>query len=133
MTNGQMRYDVSELALVGREIGKALECSPGQGTERAWIMGRKPQHRVAEPGRPVQLEVESTDRREQALKLDQRSFADLFGRHEREQHRDVRRDAKLGAGVEAFSMLAHDRFSGRDLHDQATARTRIRHARTLPG
>jgi hypothetical protein len=71
----------------------------------------------------VQLEPESADGREQVLKLIEHCRIDGAGWHEREEHRDVGRDAEWRVGIEAFPVLRHDRVGRGDLDEQAATGT----------
>jgi hypothetical protein len=77
----------------------------------------------------VALEAEPTHASEQALKLSEYRRIDRRGRHEREQHRDVGRDAERRAGVEAVPMPGHGWLSLGDLDDQRALRSQAGHGR----
>jgi hypothetical protein len=74
---------------------------PGQGPEGSRITLGEPEHLIAEPRRAGQLEPESADRGEQALQLAEYWRADRTGRHEREEHREMRWDAEGRIGIKA--------------------------------
>src|SRR5580704_17885409 len=127
MADGQVRADDVELALVRGERGERLVDAVRQGAERSGFARAEPEHVPTEPVRVVELEAEPAHAREQALKLSEYRRIDRLGRHEREQHRDVGRDAERRAGVEAVPMRGHGWLSLGDLDDQRALRSHAGH------
>jgi len=127
MADGQVRNDDVEPAFVWRERGKRLVDAVRQGAERSGFARTEPEHVLTEPVRMVELEAEPAHAREQALKLSKYRRIDRLGRHEREQHGHVGRDAERRAGVEAVSVRGHGWLSLGDLDDQRALRSHAGH------
>src|SRR6516164_5731863 len=101
LCDGQVGNGVVELTLIRRKGRKRLIYTVGQGAEGAGLTWTEPEQILAEPARAIELTAEPADVCEQALKVGERWRIDGLGPHEREEHRDVGRDAKRRVGVQA--------------------------------
>ena len=108
-------------SFVRRVVGVARGDQVGEVAERLGRLGSEPGD-LGEAGDARQPVREGRPRGEQVSQLSEEPFVDLRHGHEREEQRDVSRDAVLGGPVVLRAPLADERLGLGDDDDQRGAR-----------
>ena len=127
----QVRNDVRELALERWMVRKRFMDQCCQRLDRLRIFRCEPEDVVTEPCCARQPQIERRDDPKEMSEPGQKSYINLFGSHEREEHGEMCWHPEAGAGVKLFAVLPDCRLGLRDLEYQTALREQVVHTRSL--